>query len=1034
MPDVTIDKPGVEVIQQFAEETPTIITPSLPACVMGPCFQILEAVQDDGSLNSGARISLPARIAFPYVSTPFEYTGIGTDALQVLVNNAAPNTITFSTGPNLTVDEVADDINEAAIPGFTAVVEVSGTQKRVVIQTANRGENSTIEVGSSTAADVRTAFALTVGQVARGFEGYDNYLLLQPSYADYPDPRSNLNNLVIDYETVRAFLNDGAGNIREAMRTESFIDGATSAVSVFDDSDGDNLSPYLTFASAVFQDAAAVLTGNIDLSGTFGALDGTTLILARDGVTLPTVTFATPANAAAVISQINAQTGVTIATLGAGNLLVLTSATTGASSTVERTGGNATAGNLGLAVGAFAGGKPYRARAQGTVDLSGLTYPNPSGVVGRVLRMSLDGRVWQSLVFPAVANAAAIVTAINGRWGSGTAALNAANNLVLTSAASFGGKDSVIRIDKNVSDATLLTTLGLTTSGAPFETVSAVFGSAYSPLVGDEVWLNGVRVGEIVEIPVTPVNRLRISAEQLLTFSATSWKIIAKGLDNQAATATRPSSELIVDESSGAVTIKHGLFRESNGNVGQAGPLSTYLAYTALRQDVTPAAETFEMLSFGSLTSLEEALSPIDTQNPLGFGMYCAMLNAPGIEVNGIGVDEVSDTEANGTLDAYSRAFEFAESKTLYAIAPMTHDLNVGVLGQVHVDLMSEPANGAERCVILNPLHPTRKTDTLVASGPTANVSGAPTNTIATGVANLQSLLAANGLPGPTYTEDDAVFITFEDDTNNYLVESVTGGSVVINNGPLSASNDFFYDAASSDVFTAAIVDRPFTLQIRGAAITNRLDEARAYSDYPRRFKDRRVIVTAPDKAVSTVNGLDTLVEGFYLAAALAGKMSGSLPQQPFTEDSINGFKGVRGTTDRYSETGMKIMDGGGLWSFYAEPNSVIVKTRHQLTTDMSTIEKRENSITRALDFTSYMIRASFKNFVGRFNITTNLIDSLSLVTEGVKRFVEANKVLRSLEVVQIRQSEAEPDAMELIYDVGVYYPCNKIRVTLVIR
>jgi len=1030
MATVTIERPGVQVIQEFQTVSPTILVPTMPSCIMGPCVQIIEAVQDDGSLNSEAQVSIPARFTAPFVTT---YATIaGGNTLELSVNNAASVVVTFAAAP--TPAEAADAINTAAIPGLLAGVETSGSTSRLVMYTTQKGDNASIRVVAASAA-VLTELDLTVDYKARGFSGYTNYFDLRPSTPDYPDPRGIIEDVVIDYSTIRVFISAGGGTIREVLTTETFLDGATSAVSTTDDGDGDNLTPLLNFAGAKFHDQAAELVGTVDWTtltypGDFGVL---TLELFVNGVTV-LVTFASPGNAAAAAAAIDSALGINgSCALNGSNQPVITSALTGSTSSVEvGDGGTINEATIGLVIGRYAAGKPAPARAQGIADITALVWA--SVVHGRLLRMSLDGDPYQDLLMPAtIASATDLRDEILALWGAGSATLNDAGQLVLWSLEGYGGKESVVRIDTTASDATLLTSLGLTGGGAPFASASAVYGAAYSPEVGDEVWVDGIRLGEIIEIPSTPVNRVRISAEQLLTFTGTTWTVQAKGLDNDAPTLGRPSSDLQIDTTTGAVHVKQELFRDTAGAPTLAGPLLTYMAYTALRKDVSPAAEDFNLLRFGTTTDLEAALSPLDTQNPLGFGLYLAVLNAPGVEVTGLGVDETSATETEGTLDAYTRAFEYLESKDVYSIAPLTHSGDVGLVGQVHVTEMSKPENGLERCVLLNPSRPTRASATLVASGALGNVSGPPTNVVQTGIANLQSLLAAAGLPGPSYVEADDVYIEFESDTNKYLVQSVSGGAVTINDGPLSATNDFYLDGGGSPVFTAAVIDRPFTIKIRGAALTNRTDEATAYADIARGYVDRRVIVTAPDTAKASIDGLETSVAGYYLNCALSGKMSSSAPQQPFTEESLVGFTGVIGASDRYGELQLKIMSGGGLWVIYQEAAGQPVKTRHQLTTDMSSIEKREDSIRRALDFTAKFIRGGLRNFIGRFNITTNVQDAISITLDGLGAFLLRQGVLKAFDVQAIRQSSSAPDTLEIDVDVAVFYPLNKIRLTLVV-
>lgn len=1059
----TIERPGVQVIQEFRTTSPQILVPALPACVMGPCFQVIEAVRDDGSLNPEAQLTLPARLPFGFVGST--YAAVGGTTLRLSVNNAAEVPVVFTALPAAkTPAQVAQEINDASITGLVADVEESGGSSRVVLRTTSKGENATIAVGTTTSAALLapawpgTGFNLLPGYKAVGRLGYTNFFSFEPQFVDYPDPRSNLSLLTVDYDTVRVFINNGSGNVREVLKTETFLDGAGSAVSVINDGDGDNLSPYLSFVGAEFHARNASITGTVDWSTldytpVTGDFDTFTLDLYVNGV-LYTTTFAAPANAAAAVAQINAillANGT--ASLNSSNQLVVTSATspgaTAAGSVQVGSASTIALATIGLTAYQYGGPKPGFARGQGVVDLTTVaTWA--TAVQGKVLRMSLDGDYWQQLVLPvSVVSGATLVSAINTLWGAGVASLSAFDNrLVLQSVSATGGvtirgKESVVLIDKDASDPTMLSTVGLTGVGAPFGAAastgqSAVYGTAFAPAVGDEVWVDNVKLGQITEIPTGVLNRLRISIEQLLTFTGTSWVIMAKGLDNDLWTTTRPSSDLYIDTQSGTVRAKHNLFRDSGGVPTVAGPLAIYLGYTALRKDVSPAAEDFNLLRIGSITDLESQLSPIDTQNPLGLGMYFAILNSPGLEVTGLGVDETSSTETEGTLDAYTRAFEFIESKDVYAIAPLTHSGDVGLVGQVHVDEMSQPVNGLERVVMLNPSRPTRKSPTLVASGPLGNVTAAPTsNVVETGIANIQPLLAALGYPGPynpASTVDVPVYLEFEDDTNKYLIQSISGGQVTINDGVLTSGNDDgFYYAPGSPVFTSSIVDRPFSIKIRGALLANRTEEAVAYGELALGYRDRRVIATAPAQAKATIDGLETLIDGYYLSCALAGKTSSKLPQEPLTESSLVGFTGVVGSQDRYSEAQLKILSGSGLWVFYQEADGQPVRTRHQLSTDMSTVEKREFSITTALDFASKLIRSSLRNFIGRFNITTTVQDAITTTMEGLRNFLLRLGVFESFEINAIRQNSTDPTRLEIDVTVGVYYPLNYIQVTLVV-
>lgn len=1027
----TLPRPGVKVFTEFRTTSPTLVTPQMPACVIGIAKEIVEAILNDGTLNSESLIAMPARVEFPFVSTPFEYTTLGSLTLQLSINNGPTQTITFPASPaNPTVDEVKAYIDSLAIVGLLVDVEESGAQKRLVLRTVSTGPFASLAVMGGTGLTVLNLRGAGYTEVGRG--GYNNYFKVNFGLPNYPDPRENLDELTIDYSTVRLFIATGGGQFVEVDTESTFLRGATAAVSVFDDGDGDNLSPYLTFAGQNFTDGAAVLTGSVDLSTTFAALNGTSAIFSMDGAAGVTVNFAGNASAADVIADINTAFGTTVATLGTGNVLVLTSTTTGPGSTFERTGGTAPSGDLGLAIGAYAAGRRSRARHAGSVDLTGITYGGggPFASPGLSLIMSFDGEPEQTLLLgPTLANAAAVVTAINAKWqvpsGAAVASLNGANQLVLRSPTTQGGEESVIRIN---ALSTALATLGLT--------AGRYVGNPYAPAIGDEVYGDGVRLGVITEVaPAGVVTRLRLDVEFLLTRTWVNFYIKALDLTGPA-TSTRPSADLQVDSNSGEVLVKHELFRSPAGLPSAAVDFGVYLGFTALRRDVAAGADA-SLLRIGDLTGLEDQLSPVNPENPLGLGMYFAILNAPGLETFGLGVGEASEDEVFGTLDAWAEAFEFVESKDVYAIAPLTHAPAVFDLAAAHVDAMSDPEIGLERVVFLNPSRPTRQANTIVGSGSLGNSTGG-VSTFDTGLANLPALLAAAGYPAPPYDIDDRIVLKLDDDTNNYLVTGVAGSVVTVSTGAIAAGSeedntDGFYFDGSSPAFPDPIVDRPFTVFVRGLPLANLTEEAIAYAAIPQGYQNRRMMFVTPDQARATIDGLEQAIDGFYACAALAGATAAKNPSAPMTEVGIRGFTGLIGATDRYGEIQYRIMDGGGLWNLYQEASGQPIKTRHQLTSDVSTIEKREFSILTALDYTAKFYRGVLRNFIGRNNITANLLAAVSTTCEGANSFLTTQGVLATIKVERLVQNPDQKDSLLLDLAIGVLYPCNEIKVTLII-
>ena len=113
-------------------------------------------------------------------------------------------------------------------------------------------------------------------------------------------------------------------------------------------------------------------------------------------------------------------------------------------------------------------------------------------------------------------------------------------------------------------------------------------------------------------------------------------------------------------------------------------------------------------------------------------------------------------------------------------------------------------------------------------------------------------------------------------------------------------------------------------------------------------------------------------------------------------------------------------------------PSSPVL-VRHQLTTDVSTIEFRELSITKVLDYLSKFFRSTLKPLIGRFNITSGYLDTIGTLIEGQRSALIARGTISDLTVNSLIQSSTQPDTLEIDLSVSIYYPANYIRVKLII-
>lgn len=1040
-----LPRPGVEVIQVIRTTTPSVVTPTLVPCIIGVARQVVDLLVSDGSgtsvLNGDALINLPAFFdAKAATGSPPVYTGLDTLQLVFSVNHGPSVTVLFAdpTAVGVTPASVVAKVNAALLAaGVTSALAelLSTTVWR--LRTVGVGEFQTIQIMPTTSPAVLTAFAFGVSRTATGVDSYSQLEEPIPS-TNYPDPRGNIDELVIEANSVRVFLAMAANNFIEELRTEAFLrNGAVND-------------------AAVLISSIAVTTLTLP-----GDLTAKTLIISVDGGADQTVLFqAGDTTPTLVVARVNLETTGLVASLTpTTNFLQLLSDTGGAGSKLVIKGGtaNATFGftlnqtDLGQSIEVIDDGNgdnfsplmkflSYDFSAVGTaavvtgnVDISALTYPGD--LAGKTLEIS-DGQQLQTITFSSgIANAAAVLSEINAVMGTA-----AGGRLTATLSTNFlrfthskTGADAFIW----VKSGTAVTTLGLTAD-------TRAYGALGHVEPGDELFIDGVSAGIISQVaPGGQVSVLKMSEQKSISLSAGRyWYIIAKNLTGSG--VDRPTPSLVVDANKTS-TLKTNLLRDTTGVPVHPtqGRAPVYLSYTAIRKDLSALADQASLIRIDSQTQLESVMSPITTQNPLALGMFFALVNAPGVQITGLGVDAVSADAPFGTPEAFTRAAELLEAFEVYALAPLTHDQTVAQIFKTHTQFMSEPAQKGERITLFNSEQPTNALDMLVASGADGNTTGSSGLSFDTGIPNLSALLLAKGVsPVGTIPTTAGVFLDIASDAKKYSVAGISGSVITIRTTFNAGDNDdSYYSATALNIppLPAQLISEAFAVRVRGAALVtadNTPDKAKiaeTYAALSQSYGDRRFWHTAPDSAAATVEGLEQIINGFYMNAAIAGMIGQQPPQQSFTNFPMAGFTRVLGSNDFFSETQMNIMAAGGTYIIVQDAPSAPLISRMALTTDLTSVETRTDSITKVVDFTAKFLRRSLKNFIGRFNITQAFLDQLGTVIGGVGGYLVEVGVLVGFNLNNIIQDEDAPDTVLVDVLIDPPYPCNYIRVTLVI-
>jgi hypothetical protein len=1136
----------VQVLQVFRTTSPTILSPTLPPCIVGVCNQIVDAVTKSSTgaslINSEALVALPGYfLALAAPGSPAAYTSLDGKQLVLSIKGGPEVTVAFA-GTSLSPKKVVSEILDAfATAGVTeALAEVVGDT--FALRTIGTGEFETIEVvvdypSTKTDPEVLAAFGVGANRVYRGESAYEQFLT-DVSLTAFPDTRGNLNEVTIDPASLKVYLSLGGSslNFKELSRTSSFLRrGAVNTV--------------------------ASLTGSVILSGltygVSGALNGLDINVLYDGNTYAVSFDSAVADASGVVARINGILGVAATSLDTSGHLKWTSQLRGAASQVKLVSGTAlttlgfTAGDISTGTSAVSavddgngdGVTPILELAEAMLTTAAtaanvIGWATPTTVTDGHTLILGDGFREQTHTFDSAASLVDIIAHLEDEFGEaaggrlafsnsssslkientflgdesvvrvvggtalyelgltpqllGTADLDA----VVDAAATFNTKTLILDINGTeytttfaglvalsdgaaiaakvhaevsavaaagvnaakhlyvrsltggtntsitVVGGTAVTDLGLTV-GAVFSTpgVTAtnqyVRGLPYPPKSGDELYVDGSYYARIVQV-APGANAARVKIDKQVAINAgvgLSWYIIAKNLPATAG----PDPDLIVN-GDGSFRIKHEVLRDTQGAPSSTGRGSIYVSYSGLRKDVTALATNPSLIRLNDTTQLTSLLSPVDARNPLALGLYFALINAPTTQVTGIGVDAYSADSPYGTVEAFTRAAEFLEGVEVYAIAPLTQDTTVAQVYREHVLAMSEPEQRGERIVIVNTPTPTHKPDTLVAAGAGNSTSATQ---LETGIANLSELLLNAGIdPSGTIPAADGVFLDIASDAKHYSISSISGSLVNIRTAFTAGQNDdSFYSTTdlNDSPLPAQLINENFVIKLRGESLTltdGRLDKnaaADAIATISASYATRRLWNTFPGTCTATIGGIDTVLPGFYMSAAIAGMVGRQAPSQSFTNVPMTGFTGVVGSNNFFSEKQLDRIAGGGTWVIIQEGAGTALFARMALTSDVSTIEFRTDSITKVVDYTAKFLRRGLRTYIGRFNITSGFLDSLSHITQGLLAFLVDTGTLLSGDLSNITQDESQIDTVLIDTIIAPPVPCNFIKLSLVI-
>ena len=464
------------------------------------------------------------------------------------------------------------------------------------------------------------------------------------------------------------------------------------------------------------------------------------------------------------------------------------------------------------------------------------------------------------------------------------------------------------------------------------------------------------------------------------------------------------------------------------------------VTYRGLRLDLSPEANNPGIIQISNVTELLDYLSPIDTRNPLALGVYYALLNAgAGQVINALGVSDVSSAEPEGTAISYMQAATFIEAHEVYSVVPLSHSEQVIEIFDGHVTSMSAPTGKRERVLISSPAVPTRKNAIVASSGEGASYAGIP-NVVDTGDNGLIDALEGAGIDTsgalPALFDDGTelvLSVEISGEQRHYNVSSVAGPNVTVRTVGMP-NDDGFY---SSSVINATFSDATYSVFIRGAKLlvpgTNVLDRnamATTVRDKAQQYANSRQLRLFPDSVQSVIGGVEQLIPMFYYGCAIAGATANLSAETPFSRRSMDGFTNV--TSYDLTPNQLDIISAGNA-VVEVEAPGLAPSIRIQCTTAPAALETREYSIVKAVDTFAKTLRSVLKGRVGLFNVTQTYMDETSTIVDVLCRNAVAQGLLKSATISKLEQSVDSPDTILVEVDVGVLYPANYIKITLLV-
>lgn len=431
----------------------------------------------------------------------------------------------------------------------------------------------------------------------------------------------------------------------------------------------------------------------------------------------------------------------------------------------------------------------------------------------------------------------------------------------------------------------------------------------------------------------------------------------------------------------------------------------------------TPKLETEIVADFRAIRSEEEGVvkritsekdifdawvrtgeETIDPRNELAYMVFIAFQRSGGKVCYGVNVDPSGNAVTN-----YSDALEELKLIDCYSHAFGTTDPGVNALMSSYCNSESEPYEGHEKIGIIcfdeDDVY-LQGTDTgSIASTGLITLSGGAFNPITAGV-----------------TVKDTVKIY---DINGVFKEEVTVTETPTTTTQIQTDGETAYAAHTFKFMSGRKSDQAVKIGNLGMG-------------------ERRVAVLWPGWFYGEVDGETMLLPPYFMAAAIIGMDSAIVASQSFTNMpfAIPGVSNISLNTNTYfRKAELDEIGGSGIDVMIQDASvSQTIKSRHDLTSNMDAIQYRERSITKQADVAAKTLRNTVAPYVGRYNITTQVIKFLGDRLAIAKSKLLSDSILYDIQITKIERDEVIDDKINIYVEATAFIAGNYYDITMLVK